>query len=190
MYMNRPSAHTIKATDLQLHIGSLYYPILLQLANEKAVITYKELIEKVQALNPNDEAIKNMIPFGSGNVLSVLYHFADINNQPRITTLAMKKGSQCGDGIETTHDCPAERDLCFAFDWSVEQSRFWDFIAKSKAADAARRAHRNFEHASDKAWAYYLINKSQLTSQARIAIEKIINSLRTGIKVWINCQLT
>ena len=85
--MNKPTAPTFKATDLQLHIASLYYPILLQLAKDKTVITYKEMIQKAQVLNPNDAVIKNMIPVRSGDVLGVLYHFAEMNNLPRITTL-------------------------------------------------------------------------------------------------------
>ena len=182
--MTKPAAPAFKATDLQLHIASLYYPILLQLAKDKTVITYKELIQKAQALNPNDAAIKNMIPVRSGDVLGVLYHFAELNDLPRITTLIVKQAGECGKGIAMTHDCPAERDRCFAYDWSEEQPKFWDFIAQSKAAIATQRIRRvrlSFERALDIAWAYYLSNKNQLTNEARLAIEKIAKTLCTGI---------
>ena len=182
--MTKPAALAFKATDLQLHLASLYYPILLQLAKDKTVMTYKELIEKAQALNPNDTAIKNMIPVRSGDVLGVLYHFAEINDLPRITSLVVKQAGECGNGIAKTHDCPAERYRCFSFDWSVEQPKFWDFIAQSKAANATQRIRRvrlSFERALDIAWAYYLSNKNRLTNEARTAIEKIAKVLRTGI---------
>jgi hypothetical protein len=182
--MTKPAALAFKATDLQLHLASLYYPILLQLAKDKTVMTYKELIEKAQALNPNDTAIKNMIPVRSGDVLGVLYHFAEMNDLPRITSLIVKQAGECGKGIAKTHDCPAERDRCFSFDWSVEQPKFWDFIAQSKAANAAQRIRRvrlSFERALDIAWAYYLSNKNRLTNEARTAIEKIAKVLCTGI---------
>jgi hypothetical protein len=182
--MTKPAALPFKATDLQLHIAGLYYPILLQLAKDKAVMTYKELIDKAQALNPTDTAIKNMIPVRSGKVLGVLYHFAEMNDLPRITTLVIKQAGECGPGISTTHDCPAERDRCFSFDWSAEQPKFWDFIAQSKAANAAQRIRRvrlSFERALDIAWAHYLSNKNRLTNEARIAIEKIAKSLCTGV---------
>jgi hypothetical protein len=181
--MNNPTAPAFKATDLQLHIASLYYPILLQLAKDKVVITYKELIQKAQALNPNDVAIKNMIPVRSGNVLGVLYHFAEMNDLPRITTLIVKQAGECGRGISKSHDCPVERDRCFAFDWSDEQPKFWDFIAQSKTANTTKRVRRvplNFERALDIAWAYYLSNKTRLTNETRIAIEKIAKALSTG----------
>ena len=114
----------------------------------------------------------------------VLYHFAEVNDLPRITTLIVKQAGECGKGIATTHDCPAERDRCFAFDWSGEQPKFWDFIAQSKAANTAQRTRRirlSFERALDIAWAYYLSHKSQLTNEARIAIEKIAKKLCAGV---------
>lgn len=182
--MTKPAALPFKATDLQLHIAGLYYPILLQLAKDKAVMTYKELIEKAQALNPNDTAIKNMIPVRSGKVLGVIYHFAEMNDLPRITTLILNQAGECGPGIASTHDCSAERDRCFSFDWSVEQPKFWDFIAQSKAANATQRIRRvrlSFDRALDIAWAYYLSNKNRLKNEARIAIEKIAKVLCTGM---------
>jgi|APGre2960657423_1045063.scaffolds.fasta_scaffold43671_1 hypothetical protein len=182
--MNKPTAPTFKATDLQLHIASLYYPILLQLAKDKTVITYKEMIQKAQVLNPNDAVIKNMIPVRSGDVLGVLYHFAEMNNLPRITTLIVKQAGECGKGISKSHDCPVERDRCFAFNWSAEQPKFWDFIAQSKTVNSAKRIRRvrlNFERALDIAWAYYLSNRNRLTNEARIAIEKIAKALCTGM---------
>lgn len=184
--MPHPVPLAFKATDLQLHIASLYYPILLQLAKDKAVITYKQLIEKAQHLYPNDSDIQNMIPVRSGDVLGVLYHFAEVNQLPRLTTLVVKQAGECGIGIATTHDCPAERDRCFAFDWSGEQPKFWDFVAQSKASNAAQRIRRgrlSFERALDIAWAYYLSHKSQLSREARMRIEKIAKQLCTGIPV-------
>jgi hypothetical protein len=181
--LNKLTAPVFKATDLQLHIANLYYPILLQLAKNKAVITYKELIQEAQALNPNDAAIKNMIPVRSGNVLGVLYHFAELNDLPRITTLIVKQAGECGKGVSQSHDCPAERDRCFAFDWSVQQPKFSDFISQSKTANATRSIRRvrlSFDRALDIAWAYYLSNKNRLTNEARIAIEKIAKALCAG----------
>ncbi len=182
--MTKPAASAFKATDLQLHIANLYYPILLQLAKDQTVITYKDLIAKAQALHPNDSAIQNMIPVRSGEVLGVLYHFAQMNDLPRITTLVVKQAGECGKGIAMTHDCPAERDRCFAYDWSIEQPKFWDFIAQSKTANTAKRMRRvrlSFERALDIAWAYYLSNKNRLTNEARLAIEKIAKTLCTGV---------
>jgi len=183
--MTKPAAPAFKATDLQLHIASLYYPILLKLAKDQAVVTYKDLIAMAQALHPNDAAIKNMIPVRSGDVLGVLYHFAQMNKLPRITTLVIKQAGECGRGIAMTHDCPLERERCFAFDWSTEQPKFWEFISQRKTTNATQRIQRvrlSFERALDIAWAYYLSNKNRLTNEARTAIEKIAKALCTGVK--------
>jgi hypothetical protein len=183
--MTKPAAPVFKATDLQLHIASLYYPLLLKLAKNQAVITYKDLIAMAQALHPNDAAIQKMIPVRSGDVLGVLYQFAQMNNLPRITTLVVKQAGECGKGIAMTHDCPLERDRCFAFDWSAEQPKFWEFISQCKASNETqkiRRVRLSFERAQDIAWAYYLSNKNRLTNEARTAIEKIAKALCTGIK--------
>ena len=108
--MSKSAAPAFKATDLELHIAGLFYPILLQLAKDKTVMTYKELIKKAQELNPNDSAIMNMIPVRSGKVLGVIYHFAEMNGLPRISTLIINKGGDCGPAILISHDCAAERE--------------------------------------------------------------------------------
>jgi hypothetical protein len=173
------------ATNTQLHIASLYYPILLQVAKDKTVITYSELIEKAKALHPNDAIMQNMIPVRSGDVLGVLYHFAEANGLPRISTLVVKQHKgECGKGIATTHDCPLERQRCHEFDWSKEQPKFWDFISDAKNANATKRVRKvrmKMERALDIAWAYYLSNKAQLSAEARNSIEKIAKLLCTGI---------
>ena len=183
--MTKTAALAFGATDTQLHIAGLYYPILLQVAKDKTVITYKELIAKAKALNPNDPIIQKMIPVRSGDVLGVLYHFAETNGLPRITTLVVKQTKgECGIGIANSHDCPLERELCYEFDWSGEQPKFWEFISSSKAANAAKKIRKiriTMERALDIAWAYYLSNRANLTSEARNSIEKIAKTLCTGI---------
>lgn len=183
--MTSTAALAFGATDAQLHIASLYYPILLQVANNKTVITYKELLAKAKALNPNDPIMQKMIPVRSGAVLGVLYHFAETNGLPRITTLVVKQTKgECGIGIVNSHDCPLERERCYEFDWSGEQPKFWEFISSSKAANAAKMTRKiriTMERALDIAWAYYLSNKKKLPSEARNSIEKIAKALCTGI---------
>lgn len=184
--MTQPATPAFKATDLQLHIAGLFYPILLQLAKDKAVITYKELIHKAQELNPNDSDIKKMIPVRSGNALGVLYHFAEMNGLPRITTLVVNQDGECGPGILISHDCAAERELCYSFDWSADQPKFWDLLTQTKAANAAKRIRKirlTLDKALNIAWPYLITNKEQLTAEARIAIEKIAKTLCTGVSV-------
>ena len=183
--MTKTAALAFGATDAQLHIAGLYYPILLQVAKDKTVITYKELIAKAKALNPNDLIIQKMIPVRSGDVLGVLYHFAESNDLPRITTLVVKQTKgECGSGIVNSHDCPFERERCYKFDWSGEQPKFWEFISSSKAANAAKKIRKiriSMERALDIAWGYYLSNRANLTSEARNSIEKIAKLLCIGI---------
>jgi hypothetical protein len=183
--MTTTAALAFGATDAQLHIADLYYPILLQVAKDKTVITYKELIAKAKALNPSDPIMQKMIPVRSGTVLGVLYHFAEANGLPRITTLVVKQiKGECGIGIANSHDCPLEREHCYKFDWSSEQPKFWEFISSSKAANAAKKIRKiriTMERALDIAWAYYLSNRANLKSEARNSIEKIAKILCTGI---------
>jgi len=184
--MSKSAAPAFKATDLELHLAGLFYPILLQLAKDKAVMTYKELIQKTQELNPQDTAIMKMIPVRSGKVLGVIYHFAQTNGLPRITTLIVNKSGECGAGILISHDCAAERELCYAFDWSAEQPKFWDLLAQAKAANATKRIRKirlTLDKALNIAWPYWIKNQTQLTQDARNAIEKIAKSLCTGISV-------
>lgn len=179
------TALTFDASDTQLHIAGLYYPILLQVAKDKTVITYKELLAKAKELHPNDAIMQKMIPVRSGGVLGVLYHFAEVNGLPRISTLVVKQDNgECGRGIATVHDCPLERQSCYEFDWSMELPKFWDFITDTKNANATKRIRKmrmKLERGLDISWAYYLTNKNLLTADARNSIEKIAKLICTGI---------
>jgi hypothetical protein len=181
--MTKPAAPAFRATDKQLHIAGLFYPILLELAQDKTVLSYKALIEKAQAQHPNDLIMKNMIPVRSGPVLGILYHFAEMNGLPRISTLIVNHSGECGDGIASTHDCVAEREKCFAFDWSVAQPKFWSFIAQAKASNASKRIRHvriTIDKALNMAWAYYLSNRDRLIKEARNALDSIAKALCSG----------
>ena len=86
----------VKTTMLDLKIAKAFYPILIELATTKSTLQYKQLIERTKSLHPNDDQIQNMIAVRSGRVLGVIYRFAEFNNLPRISTLIVGKGGECG----------------------------------------------------------------------------------------------
>ena len=178
------------ATDL--HLASCYYPALLELARDKKTLTYQQLLDLVKARYPDDESVQRMLCVRSGRILGVIYRFAEINGLPRITTLIVRgvgtgaARGECGSGVSSHLDCAAERQKCYAFDWSAKQPMFWDFIAASRS-EASRvrpvRAVLSQTQAENVYWAYFLANRARLVAEARTAINALVGELRRGVPV-------
>ena len=170
-------------TDLSLHLASLFYPILIETAKNKTVLTYKELIELAKQRHPNDTDIQKMIPVRTGRVLGVIFDFAEQAKLPRISTLIVGRKGECGEGIKNKFDCEQERQICYAFNWEAKLPEFWDHIHKAKAANAIRLQKTikiSKVKASEIMWEFYTANRSNLAPEVRNFRDHIIEQLCAG----------
>jgi hypothetical protein len=181
---NVPLDQATHRTERDLQLASLIYPILIDLAINRTVMTYAELVAAVQAANPNDSFAASMRPVQCGRFLGVIYNFAESQGLPRISALIINKGKgDCGKGLSDSHDCDAERATCYAYDWSLVLPQFWTFIKTSKAALVAARRLKKVP--ADKArqirYSYFSTNRASFIPNIEEFEEDILNALMSGV---------
>lgn len=177
------SVFEIFHTDLSLHLASLFYPILIETAKNKNVLTYKELVELAKQRHAEDEDVQKMIPVRTGRVLGVIFDFAEQAKLPRISTLIVSRKGECGKGIKNKFNCEQERQSCYAFNWEAKLPEFWDHIHKAKAANAERHQTTtkiSKAKAADMMWEFYTANRSNLSPEVRNFRDHIIEQLCAG----------
>jgi hypothetical protein len=124
-----------------------------------------------------------MIPVRCGRVLGVIYRFAEFNNLPRISTLIIGKGGECGVGITEGHDAQYERQACYAHDWTNEIPKFWDYIKTEEASITSSNAKKivmTMTRAHELAWDFYKSNKAMLDADIARFREDIAIQLVDG----------
>ena len=183
---NSPLDQATRRTERDLHLASLIYPILIDLAKSRTVMTYAELVAVVQAASPNDSFAASMIPVQCGRLLGVIYNFAESQGLPRITALIVNKNDgDCGEGLSKGHDCDAERTTCYAYDWSLALPEFWTFIKTAKAAIVAARPLKKItaDQALQIRYAYFNVNRASLIPNIKDFNDDILQDLVAGVAV-------
>jgi hypothetical protein len=181
---NSPLDQANPRTERDLHLASLIYPILIDLAKSRTVMTYSELVAAVQAASPSDSFAASMIPVQCGRFLGVIYNFAESLGLPRITALIVNKNDgDCGVGLSKAHDCDAERATCYAYDWSVALPKFWTFIKTAKAAIAVARPLKKItaDQARHIRYAYFIANRASFTPNIKDCDDVILKALMSGV---------
>jgi hypothetical protein len=179
----KADSKNVKTTLLDLKVAKAFYPILIELATSGTTMQYKELIEKAKSIHPNDDDIQKMIPVRCGRVLGVIYRFAEFNNLPRISTLIIGKGGECGVGITEGHNAQYEREICYAHNWTNEIPKFWDYIKTEEASITSSNAKKivmTMTRAHELAWDFYKSNKAMLNADIARFREDIAKQLADG----------
>jgi hypothetical protein len=170
-------------TDLSLHLAQIFYPLLIETATAKTVLTYKELVERAKDRHPDDADVQKMIPVRMGLVLGVIFEFAEQTQLPRISTLIVGRKGECGKGIKDKFDCEQERQNCYAFDWASQLPVFWEHLHRVKAVNALRSTKPkkiSTEQASNIMWEFYTANQANLSPEVRKFRDHIIDKLCAG----------
>ena len=181
-----PFDQAARYTERDLHLASLIYPLLINLAKSGKVMTYTKLVKAVKAAHPDDVVVTTMLPVQCGRLLGVIYNFAQSRGLPRISALVINKNSgDCGKGISKGHDCDAERTACFAYDWSAALPEFWVFIKTAKAALSAARPVKKLTDAEAREirWTYFKANRASFIPEITDFSDVILQALLTGVTV-------
>ena len=179
----KADSKNVKTTLLDLKVAKAFYPILIELATSGTTMQYKELIEKAKSIHPNDDDIQKMIPVRCGRVLGVIYRFAEFNNLPRISTLIIGKGGECGVGITEEHNAQYEREICYAHNWTNEIPKFWEFMKSEETSITASNAKKivmTMTRAHELVWGFYKSNKVKLNADIAKFREDIAKQLVDG----------
>lgn len=185
---NSPLDQANPRTERDVHLASLIYPILIDLAKNRTVMTYSELVAAVQTANPNDSFAASMIPVQCGRFLGVIYTFAESLGLPRITALVVNKNDgDCGVGLSKAHDCDAERAVCYAYDWSMVLPEFWTFIKTAKATIATARPLKKItaDQARQIRYAYFVAHRASFIPNFKDCDDVILQKLIAGVTVEV-----
>ncbi|MNJ41928.1 hypothetical protein D3C77_368730 [compost metagenome] len=169
-------------TLLDVQLARLLYPLLIELATAQQILTYRQLIERAQARYPDDQRVTNLIPVRMGRILWVIYDFVAEHNLPRLTLIIVSAGDQYPGSAMWQHDCFAEQQRCFAFDWSTVDQTFDLYGQHSeKAVTPLRRVPR--EQAKQLMAAHYHDPANHYPSDIRALRQTIIENIMNGLSV-------
>lgn len=169
-------------TLLDVQLARQLYPLLIELATAQEILTYGQLIERAQARYPDDRRVANLIPVRMGRILWVIYDFVAERDLPRLTLIIVSAGDQYPGSAMWQHDCSAEQQRCFAFDWSTVDQAFDLYGQHSeKAVTPLRRVPR--EQAKQLMAAHYRDPTNVYPSGIRALRETIIENIMNGLSV-------
>lgn len=168
----------VTLNDIQL--ASLYYPILIDLANHKHTLTYSELITRAKSENSENPVVQRAIPVSTGRKLDVVRIFTKERKLPDLTSLVISKGSgECGDFYCEHFDPVVAREEVFSFNWSDVSTEF-DLYIQDVKNELTPRKSRKKDEAKELMHKYYMENKSSLPVNIKMLRELIIDLLMDG----------
>ena len=139
-------------------------------------------IELAQARYPDDHRVANLIPVRMGRILWVIYDFVAERDLPRLTLIIVSAEDKYPGSAMWQHDCHAEQQRCFAFDWSTAHQAFDLYGQQSeKAVTPLRRVPR--EQAKQLMSAHYHDPANNYPSGIRALREIIIENIMNGLSV-------
>jgi hypothetical protein len=167
-------------TLLDVQLARLLYPLLIDLAASQQILTYTQLIARVQAQYPDDQRVANLIPVRMGRILWVIYDFVEERALPRLTLIIVSAGDQYPGSAMWQHDCHAEQQKCFDFDWSQVDQAFDLYVQESEtAATPLKRVRR--DQARQLMADHYAEHKDAYPTDIRTLREAIIENIMNGM---------
>ena len=174
-------------TLIDVQLASIYYPILLDLAQHKHCLTYGELIAKAQKLHPDNAVVKNALPVSTGPRLDVVRSFTEKHGYPDLSSLIINKASgECGKGFLRSFDPVKLRAEVFAFDWTVATTDFDGYISKAeKQATTKPKKRRKITKAEAEKINYEYFKKHLTTLPQNIPTKRelIVKLIIDGMSV-------
>lgn len=132
------SMQTITTTDA--HLAQAYFTVLVEVAKQKKMIPYGQLVDEAKRLYPNDPVIQSAIAVSAGRRLNVVRIFTSQHGMPDLTSLAISKtAGECGVGFLKSFDPEAVRKQVYAFDWHAISSDFSGFVEVTQNEIRARK---------------------------------------------------
>jgi hypothetical protein len=147
-------------TKKDLRIVAAFYPILIELAGRRALMTYLELANEAKARHPDDPLIKTLIPRSVSRRLSILRTFTDETCHPDLSCLIVNTSTgEVGKAYSDTYDPLEQRVRVFAYDWSSVAPSFQSFLEdKLDVSDATKPVKLKRDAAKRALWDYAKTN--------------------------------
>jgi hypothetical protein len=167
-------------TLLDVQLAHLLYPLLIEVAEKKGILTYTQLIEQAQLRYADDRRVANLIPVRMGRILWVIYDFAEARDLPRLTLVIVSKKHLVPGSAMQHHDIEAEQKRCYAYDWSTIDRNFDLYIADNEKAVAPLKYVKQAV-ATQLMADHYKINRAMYPEAIRELREVIIENIMNGM---------
>lgn len=169
----------VTLADVQL--ASAYYPLLVEIAQDKKPVTYGDLVERAKLRYPDRPVVQNAIAVSTGRRLDVVRMFTSKRQLPDLTSLVINRGSgECGIGFTRSFDPKAARETVYSFDWKAVSTEFDGFLKLTETVIKPRKAVKEPE-ALELMYLYYREHKDRLPSSISERREQIIELIREGL---------
>jgi hypothetical protein len=146
--VNERIANPESFTRISLHLASLYWPILMQVAQDNqnrhvqdfSLIQYAKLIDEAKARHPNDRVAENAIPVSIGKTLDPINWFCRENDLPNLSCLAVDAKGKPGIGYMRNNNWEEEKAAVAAHNWAECDVQFVGALTARFAALEAKEA--------------------------------------------------
>jgi len=170
-------------TQIDLALASVYFPILVEIAKSKGLITYSKLVDAAKLKFPGNEIVQNAIPVSTGRRLDVVRMFTNESCYPDLTSLVVNEGTgECGVGFLRSFDPEVVRKKVFEFDWNTVKTDFEGFITVTEKKIKPRKRVKA-DDARKLMSEYYQAHRDGLPHEIRGYREYLIESIMEGIEV-------
>lgn len=170
-------------TPNDLTLASAYFPLLVEVAKDRGLITYSMLVEQAKIAYPKNTVVQNAIPVSTGRRLDVVRLFTRERNYPDLTSLVVGKGSgECGVGFTRSFDPETVRKQVYEFDWSEVKTNFEGFLSTTEVKLKPRKRLKRKE-ALEAMFEYFASHRNDLPSEIRDYREYLLEAIEEGIDV-------
>lgn len=166
-------------TERALRLARLLFPILVQCAKDKTLITYGALVERAQEMYPDVSEVQNAIPVSMGRILDVIHVFCARRGIPDLASIVVSSGSTFpGRGyVDFEHADERQREV-FAFDWEAEFIVFEEEVIEAIRVNT--RKPRSEKVAAQLLVTHFLQNETQYPATVRDHKATILALLMEG----------
>lgn len=134
----------VTETDAALAIA--YYPLLVGLATQRRMITFRDFVELAKATYPHNPAVQNAIPVSTGRRLEFVRIFTALQGLPDLSAWVTGQNGKNSSTFERDFDPVNERERSSEVDWSLHQAA-WETHAAQLRKRAQKLTRRSKEEA-------------------------------------------
>lgn len=167
-------------TLLDVQLARIYLPFLVELARDKNVWTYTQLVDAAKRAHPGLGHVQNAIPISAGRRLEVIRLYCSEEGIPDLASLVISKASgECGSFYVRNFDPVSARAAVYARDWRGDVPDIDGYFDYSERQVKPRKV-RKVEEARQLMSDHYKANRSRYPASITTVRSFIIDRLMEG----------
>ncbi|TCG09263.1 hypothetical protein BZM27_06355 [Paraburkholderia steynii] len=169
-----------RPTPLSIRMASVIFPVLVEHAKKRQLITYGGLAGQARHAHPDNREVQHMIPVSMGRKLDVVRTYCLKNQLPDLASIAINQETRnTGLSYVDKLNAPKRQQEVFTFDWESRAVEFDEHLVQEnrrtkklvkRREDVARKVMRE----------YYVAHKPDLPADIVNYREQILVHLGNG----------